>query len=76
MGAVIYMESRAIAPKTERGIHMGQRYTLQFDPNAPAGERWVWIVRFTREYEYIGCAASLEAALRAAKKQIKELVDR
>jgi hypothetical protein len=76
---VIYMDSSRAArvqPKCESGMHMGHRYVLQFDPNASPDERWCWIVKFTRVYDYVGSAPTIEAAMRAAKRQIKELVQR
>ena len=77
MGQVIQMEtaSKYIEPKTEAGMFMGQRYILRFDPNAvDMCKRWVWLVRFTKTFEYYGEAATIEAALKAAKRHIKELV--
>jgi len=77
MGVVIDMEyAKAIPPKTEAGMHMGQRFILRYDPHAPPDARWVWVVRFTRTYTFEGSAATLEAATKAAKRQIKELVGR
>jgi len=75
MGHVIMMEtSKRVSPKVEHGMYMGHRYVLRFDPNGPPDERWVWLVKYTCVYEYYGEAATIQAASRAAKRQIRELV--
>ena len=74
MGEVIRMsERKQVTPKSETFEHAGQRYTCKFDPNAPAGERWVWIVNYIRTYQYVGNAASLEKASVKARRQIHVL---
>jgi len=63
-----------IRPKMESRAYEGHRYILRFDPNADASDRWHWTVKFTQTYEYHGAAASIEAATKAAKKRIRDLV--
>jgi len=71
MGKVILLPTKnRIPPKSETFEHAGQRYTCVFDPNAPPGERWVWLVDYVRTYRYYGSSPSLEAAAIAARKRI------
>jgi hypothetical protein len=71
---IIYMsEKKQVTPKSETFEHAGQKYTCRFDPNAPPGEKWVWIVNYTRTYQYFGGAATLEKASVKARRQIHTL---
>lgn len=77
MGKVIKLQSRKpIPPKSINDSHAGQRYTVTFDPNAPPGEQWVWIVDFTRTYRFIGACPTIEHATRDARRRIHRLVTR
>ena len=75
---VIYMDTarKSIAPKTESVVHLGQRYTLQFDPNAPPECQWVGVIRYTRAFEYIVSAPTNSMGHAACRRQIKQLLDR
>lgn len=59
-----------IKPKSESGMHSGQRYICSYDPNAPTENAWVWRVMFTRTYNYVGSAPTQVLASRAAKRKI------
>lgn len=63
----------SIPPKTETSTHEGQRYTLTYHPGEPEGHRWGWYVAFRATYDFYGNATSLEAARRAACRQIDRL---
>jgi hypothetical protein len=67
---------RPIPPKVVSSIHMHQRYTCTFDPNAPPHARWAWEVNFVRSFKYFGTAPSLPLADRHARKRIQQLLDR
>jgi hypothetical protein len=81
-GEVIYLadviarRAAEVRPKSEARTFHNQRYTLQFDPNAPEGQRWHWLVKFTRVFEYRGSAADITRADKAAKAKIAELETR
>lgn len=66
-------DRKPVTPKSEVFEHAGQKYTCRFDPNAPPNERWMWVVNYTRTYQYIGNAATLEKASVKARKQIHAL---
>lgn len=67
---------KPIKPKTVTYEHAGQKYTCRFDPNAPEGQQWVWVVDFVRVYQTIGSAPSLEAASKKARLHIHNMVKR
>jgi hypothetical protein len=75
MAEVIYLsEMNVIPPKTMSGIHMSQRFSCTFDPNAPEDKRWMWLVDFTRVYKFYGSAPSLARAQQQARRQIEKLI--
>ncbi len=63
-----------VKPKIERRTHNGHRYILRFDPNAPPHIRWIWMVQYTRTYEYVGACDDIEKAARQAERKIRELI--
>jgi len=69
-------ERKAVPPKAIHDTHAGQRYTCTFDPNAPPHEQWVWVVNYTRTYQFYGSSPTAEAATRAARKRIHLLQTR
>lgn len=71
MGTIIKMPTHDT--KRETYEHGGQKYTCAFDPNAPPHERWVWYVDYTRSYQYVGSAPTLEKAAIAARRKIHSL---
>jgi hypothetical protein len=76
VGEIIKMsEVRHIPPKVVNSIHLHQRYTCRFDPNAPPEQRWAWEVNFVRTYKHFGTAPSLPLADRRARRCIKMLVE-
>ena len=81
MGEVIPMHESnnthaPIKPKSESRTHNGHRFVLRFDPHAPEKNRWHWTLKFTRVFEYRGSGPTIEAAAKAAKKQIEALEER
>lgn len=72
---IIQMTARRqpITPNRRTFEHAGQRYTCVFDPNAPIGEQWVWIVEYVRITRYSGSSPTMEAASVKARKQIHTL---
>jgi hypothetical protein len=76
MADIINMsQHRPIPPKHVQGIHLHQRYTITFDPNAALHEQWVWQVDFTRTFKYYGSARTLSQAQRQACKRIQVLLN-
>jgi hypothetical protein len=74
MAEVVYLTARKpIPPKSETFTHAGQKYTCTFDPNAPAHEKWVWQVEFTRTFRYFGNGPTMEYASKAARLKIHKL---
>jgi len=67
---------KPIPPKEERVTHKGQSFVCRYDPNAPDGSRWVWVLDFVRTYRYFGNAATLEAAKSQARRRITKLTTR
>ena len=65
--------SSSIRPKQEDGIFNGQRYTLTYDRNAPRDKCWVWQVKYTVSYEFVGNAPDLPIAHRKARDKIREM---
>lgn len=59
-----------VKPKTETRYHKGHYFVLEYDPNAPDGQRWVWRSVVTKRYEFYGSHATIESAARAAKRRI------
>ena len=74
MAEVLYMQ--AIKPNSVSHEYMGQRCTISFDPNAPTGERWVWVMNYVRPIKMFGAAASLEAARKDVQKIITRMTNR
>ena len=74
MGEVVVLQVK-IPPKVQQGVHLGHRYTLKYDPNAPPNERWAWIVNYVVTYQYVGVAATLAKAESAAHRKIRGLVN-
>lgn len=64
---------KPIKPKTETHEHAGQKYTCRFDPNAPEGQQWVWIVDYVRVYHYAGSGPTMDAASATARRRIHAL---
>ena len=62
-----------IKPKSIDGVHEGQRYTCSYDPNAPSERSWVWVVRFTQTYNFVGNAPTQHLAERRARSKIRML---
>ena len=74
-GEVIYMaDVKHIPPKVVNSIHLHQRYTCTFDPNASPDQRWAWQVDFVRTYKHFGTAPSLSLADRRARRCIQQIV--
>jgi hypothetical protein len=63
-----------VKPKSESRQFGGHRYTLMFDTNAPPERRWFWTVKYTRIYEYIGAASTIQRAAKEAERKIGELL--
>jgi hypothetical protein len=63
-------------PKRESYNYEGQRYILQFEPNAPPNERWSWMVSFTSVYQFFGRAPTIDVAGRQARTKIRQLQKR
>ena len=68
-------EITPINPKAETGMHHNQRYTITYDPNAPAHERWVWQVDFTRTYKFFGACPTADAAKSRAFRRIMHMIE-
>lgn len=68
-------DRKPIPPKsmTIDDAALGQRYTVTFDPNAPRGKQWVWLVDYVRTYRYFGTAHTAEGASVIARKKIQQL---
>lgn len=74
MGKVISLSTKKlIPPKRETFEHAGQRYTCMFDPNAPPGRQWVWLVDYVQTYRYFGSSPTMESAAKSARLQIHTL---
>jgi hypothetical protein len=72
--AVVSLEDyKQIQAKRETHTYQGQRYELVYDPKAPPGLRWLWIVRYTEVYTYQGSSDTLHKAANAARRKIREL---
>jgi hypothetical protein len=71
MADVIYING--VKPKSESRQFGGHKYHLQFDANAPPERRWFWRVLFTRTYEYVGAAPTIQKAAKEAERKIMEL---
>ena len=59
-----------VTPNRKTFEHGGQRYTCCFDPNAPPGKQWVWIVDYVHKMRFVGTSSTLEAASVKARKEI------
>lgn len=64
---------KEVTPNQRTFEHGGQRYTCIFDPKAPVGEQWLWIVDYVRVSRYLGAAPTMERASVLARKQIHSL---
>jgi hypothetical protein len=62
-----------VKTKAETRHYAGHRYTLRFDPTATHDQRWLWVVKYTRTYEYIGTASTIQRAAKDAERKITEL---
>jgi hypothetical protein len=60
-------------PKVINDTHAGQRYTVTFDPNAPVGQQWVWVVNYTRVYQFYGSGTTSDQAAARARVQIHKM---
>lgn len=80
MDNIIYMSdhkpSSVVKPKSESRSYKGQRFTLIYQPNVPEPQRWAWHLKYTRVYEFTGSAATIEAAAKAAKRQVDTMEGR
>jgi len=65
---VVYMHD--VVPKVETRHHRGQRYVLQYDPNAADGHKWCWHAYVTHTYEFVGTGNTIDNAARRAKQRI------
>jgi predicted RNase H-like HicB family nuclease len=75
MAEVIYLsQMQPIPPKSVAGIHLKQRFSCTFDPNASPDERWVWVVSYTEVFKFYGAASSLQRAQQQARKRIEKMV--
>lgn len=75
MNVVNFPTVNGVQPKSEARSFGGHRYSLHFDANAPAERRWFWCVKYTRVYEYVGTAPTINRAAKAAERKIEELND-
>lgn len=76
MGEVVNLSDRQKHASQSKRVtyeHGGQKYTCQYDPNAPAGEQWVWLVDYVCTYRYIGSAPTMEKAASDARRKIHSL---
>jgi hypothetical protein len=64
---------KPVKPKSETHEHAGQKYTCRFDPNAPDGQKWVWIVDYVRVYREVGSGPTMEAAASKARRHIHSM---
>ena len=62
-----------VRAKAETRLYAGHRYTLRFSPTATPDKRWSWVVKYTRTYEYIGSAETIQRASKDAELQIRKL---
>lgn len=62
-----------IPPKEVEYVHEGQKYKCTYDKNAPSDQAWVWLVKYTQTYHFIGNAPTMSIAVRRAKSKIHEL---
>lgn len=56
--------------KQIKGMDGPHRYVVQFDPNAPPGERWVWYIDYVVSYRYVGSNQTQDQAVKAARRKI------
>jgi hypothetical protein len=75
MAEVIYLTRvQPIPPKSVAGIHLKQRFSCTFDPNATPDERWVWQVDYTEVFRFYGATSTLVRAQQQARKRIEKMV--
>ena len=72
MGKLIHMEEY-VKPKSESGVHKNTRYTLIFNPNANAIERWTYTIKYVKTYEYHGYASTIVEARTKVRQHIARL---
>ena len=62
-----------ITPNRKTFEHGGQKYTCVFDPNAPEGKQWTWIVNYVHTTKFVGSSPTLEAASKKARLEIHSM---
>lgn len=67
---------REVKPKSEARRYKGHNFVLSYRPAAPIAERWQWHVKFTRVYEFVGSAATIDRAAKEAQTKIDAMLDR
>ena len=73
MGDVISMtdfKGAPVTPKIEGRMYKGHRYILTYNPNAPVTQRWGWVLKYTRTYEFSGREPTIEKAAKAAQTKV------
>ena len=79
MGEVVNMADHKITPvkpKSEARTYKGHRYILTYNPDAAVISKWSWHLKFTRVYEFSGSCPTIEAASKAAQKQVESMEGR
>jgi hypothetical protein len=62
-----------VRTKAETRHYAGHRFTLRYDPTAAHDQRWLWVAKITRTYEFVGTASTIERAAKAAERKIMEM---